>query len=448
MVYYGDNGREYVLAAQAGKGGVGTVSEIKGDSSIVAKIFHKRDKDRDEKIEALRFLYWTAEAEEYLVRPQVVLFEDPKMTKQCGYIMENIAPFMPLTEAFSGRHTLSIRKRAVIAEELCKAVYAIQHNGRDEVGSIVLGDFNFNNIAVKSHTGKIKIMDCDSLHLKTKKNGKLKILPCTELYEDFFMPELLTLQRKHNNAPFKQLSQNGFTTFTIYTDYYCLAYHIHMLLLGCSPFSEKPISVVGGKSVPVVHAGHDLAVTANYCYTNLRSDAELPAYCPSFDVITPELQKLFKRAFEDGASDPTKRPRPEEFRKAIEEYVSGLQYCNCDSAFDHYLYKSYNKNYCEWCRIDKENHTKKRIDKGDINYMTNKELEHMCDLSFVSNDLKAMAYLELALRHIGKAKIMIDGNMPIPSVVDKQGAQKLSKKAYAIAESQKLKDFSKKMMLI
>lgn len=448
MVYYGDNGREYVLAAQAGKGGVGTVSEIKGDSSIVAKIFHKRDKDRDEKIEALRYLPWTKEAEEYLVRPQVVLFEDSKMTRQCGYIMENINPFMPLTEAFSGRHTLSIRKRAVIAEELCNAVYAVHHNNGNAVGSIVLGDFNFNNIAVKSHTGKIKIMDCDSLHLKTMKNGKPKVLPCTELYEDFFMPELLTLQREQHNASFKQLSQDGFTTFTVYTDYYCLAYHIHMLLLGCSPFSEKPISIIGGKSVPVVHAGQDLAITANYCYTNLRSNAELPAYCPDFNIITLELQKLFKRAFEDGASDPTKRPRPEEFREAIREYINGLQYCNCDNAFDHYLHISYNNDYCEWCRIDEENHAKKRIDKGDINYMTNQELNHMCDLSFVSGDLKAMTFLELALRCVGKAKIMIEGSMPIPSMIDKQKAYIFSKKAYEVAESSKLKNFAKKMMSI
>lgn len=49
-IYYGDNGTNYVLTDKIGGGGAGTIYRIRDDCNHVAKIFLKREKQRDEYI--------------------------------------------------------------------------------------------------------------------------------------------------------------------------------------------------------------------------------------------------------------------------------------------------------------------------------------------------------------------------------------------------------------
>ena len=280
-----------------------------------------------------------------------------------------------------------------------------------------MGDFNFKNIAVDRSNGNIKILDSDSFHLTFHKNGKPVVLPCTELHPNFFPPEILKLQKSHNNATFEQLHNNGYTTFTLYTDYYCLAYHIHMFLMGCPPFSRagKAKDIATKNSVPALPNTNELEINGNYCYSNLRDGTMLPLYCPDFNIITPELQKLFIRAFQESANNPERRPTPEEFISALEPFIRELHYCNCNG-WNHYLHKSWNKNYCEWCRISGY---KKVIPDyiEDILLMSDTELGYFGHKPEVMADARALAYVfyEIACRycncgHNGESQYSADHN--------------------------------------
>ena len=167
-IYYGDNGTNYVLTDKIGGGGAGTIYRIQGDQAHVAKIFLKREKQRDTKVKALRQLKWSDEIKRYVVLPQVILYEDKEKSKQCGFVMESVDCSTLLTNTFIGDRPLSIRRRAIVGLNICKALRAIHENGGGEKGQLLMGDFNFNNIAVNRYNGEIRIIDTDSFHLKVR----------------------------------------------------------------------------------------------------------------------------------------------------------------------------------------------------------------------------------------------------------------------------------------
>ena len=68
-IYYGNNGISYILTDKIGGGGAGIIHKIQGDNAHVAKIFLKREKQRDTKVRALRQLKWSDEIRKYVVLP-------------------------------------------------------------------------------------------------------------------------------------------------------------------------------------------------------------------------------------------------------------------------------------------------------------------------------------------------------------------------------------------
>ena len=442
-IYYGDNGTNYVLTDKIGGGGAGTIYRIQGDQAHVAKIFLKREKQRDTKVKALRQLKWSDEIKRYVVLPQVILYEDKEKSKQCGFVMESVDCSTLLTNTFIGDRPLSIRRRAIVGLNICKALRAIHENGGGEKGQLLMGDFNFNNIAVNRYNGEIRIIDTDSFHLKvrTRNSSDYRTLPCTELYPDFFMPEILNLMDRYKGATLEQLSNlgagGGFETFTLYTDYYCLAYHLHLLLLNCAPFSCALPAAIAGKASQIVPPLNMLKMNGNYCYSNLYNDnvkkTVRPEYCPDFDILTPNLQNLFIRAFETGARQPELRPSPDEFISALSEYIESLDFCECDG-WNHYLRDGYNSTYCEWCRVERVagsfTEFPKRLE--DIQYMTDMELMAFSRKAKVRNNSNVMDYVthELSCRyhgngHNGESKLK--ANALRKFIVD-IGAKKAEKK--------------------
>ena len=343
-ICYGDNNQSYLLTQVLSSGGEGKICKIKDSDNCVAKIFRERDQQRDAKVRILKQFQWSYDIRKYVVLPQVILYEDEEKTRQCGYVMDKVDCSTSLTDTFTGNHPLSIKMRAVVGLNVCKALEAIHMNGVNSEVQLVIGDFNFNSIVVDRNTGDIHIIEADSFHLTVKHGDEYKVLPCTVLYPDLTMPEILKLFIKNPKADLKDLINNGYFTFSVYTDYYCMAYHLHLLLLNCTPFAYSIRNLEYGN--------RELAMNGNYSYSNLFNPSILPAYCPDFDILTPELKELFIRAFEKGANQPEVRPSPSEFIKALSIYIDDLTLCNC-SKQGHYIRKGYQFEDCEWCRIEK-----------------------------------------------------------------------------------------------
>lgn len=392
MTYYGNNGQVYELGNEVDHGGEGNVYEISGNSGKVAKIFKERKLSRDLKVEALAKLPWPEEVRKYLVLPDVALYEDPAQRILGGYVMENVDCSSTLADVYSETHPLSIYKKSCVAENLCRAVIAVH-----STGNIVIGDFNSKNILVDRTSGKMRIIDVDSLHMSVKKGTRTVEFPCVALDPILFMPEILN---KFQQQGAKKLEEITGGTFTKYTDYYCLAYHIHMLLMAQKPYGAALDRSDIENSVPAP-TPKSMACRGQYAYVNLPARASLPKIYPDFDIITPRLQNLFIRAFRDGSSDPSKRPDAQEFLSALEEYTAGLRFCKCDG-FDHYLYKNYRKSHCEWCRVEHEKQQERQITFEDIQWMTEDELIHLVDIT--TGQLRTVAYLELGRRYSGTNK--------------------------------------------
>ena len=402
MVYYANDGLFYDLTTKIKEGGEGIVYEISNNPGIVAKIFKERDRSRDLKVEALSKLPWSDEVRKYLVLPKAALYEDSDKKILRGYIMEKIEYTSTLADVYSETNPLSIYKKSCIAENLCRAVISV-HN----TGNIVIGDFNSKNILVDRTNGNLKIIDVDSLHMCVKRAGVEKRFPCVALDPILFMPEILNAFQLQK---VKRLDEIEGETFTKYTDYYCLAYHIHMLLMAQKPFGAAMDRSDIDNSVPAPTA-KSMACRGQYAYVNLPARTSLPKIYPNFDILTPRLQDLFIRAFKDGASDPTKRPTADDFLSALKEYTAGLRYCLC-KGFDHYLYKDYRSPHCEWCRVESEKHQERKIAAEDLYWMTEDELLHLIDVtSFLS--LKSRVYLELGQRYSGNLKKGIRANTNI-----------------------------------
>lgn len=429
--YYGNDKLVYTPGDKIAEGGAGVVYEIQGIDNKVMKIFKKREKQREKKIKAISQLPWNEDMKRYIVLPQVVLYEDEKLNRMAGIIMEKIDSSYMLADAYSEEHPLSIRVKALVAKKLCEAVIAVHSNP----GNVCIGDFNSKNITVNRVTGDIRIIDCDSLHVNVHINAVPETLPCTELDPTLFMPEIIRLFQQNKGANLENLSRR-FQTFTRYTDYYCLAYHIHMLLLACTPFGRAVDKSLISKSVPVP-SSKEMSAKGQYAYTNLPDNTHLPEKFPDFDVITPELQRLFIRAFVDGAADPTKRPTPNEFKRAIEKYLDGLLYCECDG-WDHYLHEDYfnKKGRCEWCRIEKVIRPRRIVDPIDIVLMNNDELLQFIKLMSEPNR-KSYAMFEYGNRCIGEAYVIKSGYIKMKP--DMRTAKKYFEEALKITQNEQIR---------
>lgn len=441
-IYYGDDNKIYNSGDFIARGGAGEIYDVQEMPDKVMKIFKERKKSRELKIEALRKLPWNYATRNYIVLPDIILYEDPAHTIFSGYIMQKIDTNYLLADAYSQEHPLSTRVKALVAKNLCKAVIAVHSNMNNNVKSnVFIGDFNSKNIAVNRINGDIKIIDCDSLHLQIDVGGKYRKFPCTELDQTLFMPEIIRLAKKNRKATFESLARNH-TTFTAYTDYYCLAYHIHMLLLACTPFGCAVDKSVVQDSVVSINTpdSYTTAEQGLYTYTNLSSGTKIPESYPDFDVIPRDIQKLFIRAFVDGASNPSMRPTAYEFETAIINYIEELVYCECDK-WDHYIYKDYytmgHNDHCEWCRIEKVNETERKITGVDIALMPNEELLQFIKVA-PNVDSKAYALFEYGRRLRGEAYVIQAGyitDMP----KNKVEAKKYFKKALEIVQNPEIK---------
>jgi len=406
LVYYGADGIAYELTNRLGGGGEGDIYTIKGDSNKVAKIFKKIDLQMSLKIRALsEAVQWSELIVKNAMLPLTTLFSDNTRSGECvGFVMNRLKCKELLLDVYNQpENRISIYNQACLAENICRLVDEIHKAGMVNGNhSIILGDFNPKNIFVDRRTGQVQLTDTDSFHVTVKYRNRVRELKCRALYKDlFFIPEILKACVSQNTS----LENVQGETFTIYTDYFCMAYHVHKLLLGVEPYAGERVQSAIDSSDSVETAPSDavLASAGNYVYTNVRSGYRIPSRFPDFSILTPQLQRLFRRAFQDGASDPKARPTAAEFAEALGEYISQLDYCHCNG-WDHYLIHSYDKDYCEWCRVEHESGDRRVFFSQNVPYMTDQELLHSLELD-LKKVFKAEIYYNLGIRSKKNDKI-------------------------------------------
>ena len=210
-----------------------------------------------------------------------------------------------------------------VAANLCLAVDTVHRT------DAVIGDFQERNILVNDTT-RVTLVDCDSMQFTG--SGGHQFL-CGVGRPEFTAPELagVDLAAVAREKP---------------SDLFALAVHIHLLLMaGNHPFLRGEWTGKGEQpeAMTLAKAGHWAGGPG--------SPLKAHPLAPSADFLPDRIQRLFVRAFTDGARDPCTRPSAAEWRSALQ----GLTVRDCVRG--HQLPAE--TEQCPWCRIDDERASRK-----------------------------------------------------------------------------------------
>jgi DNA-binding helix-hairpin-helix protein with protein kinase domain len=328
MEVYRDNGRnrtKILLGTGIGKGGEGSVYEVKGESPLAAKIFHQPTAEHQKKLR----LMLSNPCESATKRPpgiawpQELLFSARNM-QCCGYLMIKIDGVHPVLDFYNAKTRRQICPYFNY-RYLMRAAACIAHRvSAAHAKRYVIGDINESNILV-SDNAFVTFIDCDSWQVRDRATGQ--ILRCAVGKPEFQPPEL---QGKHLSEVNRTKSHDQFSLAVIL---------FRVLLEGTHPFD----GVFSGRGDPPP-IGLRIAM-GHYAY-GTRSIPWVPKpMAPPIKLLPPELRELFRRCFEDGHFNPLARPSPDEWCAAIQLAEKSLIVCSVNKEHQY----SRHWNQCPWC---------------------------------------------------------------------------------------------------
>ncbi len=184
----------------------------------------------------------------------------------------------------------------------------------------VIGDIKPQNILVDA-SALVSIVDTDSFQVR----DGAKVYRCPVASEGFTPPELLGVD-------------TSTVTQTVYHDRYRIALIIYHLLFTRHPFDEG--TWISGDSPSQV----ELMQKGVWLY-NPQGLLQSHKVTIPLQVIHLKLQELFKKCFNDGHKDATKRPSAEEWSEALRLAIDDLT--SCGKVDNHKYSNNYGK--CYWC---------------------------------------------------------------------------------------------------
>lgn len=210
------------------------------------------------------------------------------------------------------------------AANLCLAVQVVHRV------DAVIGDFQERNILV-SDTTEVTLVDCDSMQFT---DGTGRQFLCGVGRPEFTAPELagMDLRTCPRDKP---------------SDLFALAVHIHQLLLaGNHPFLRGTWTA-GGEQPDALA----LAAAGSWA-GGPGSPLRTHPLAPPVTFLPNEIQRLFVRAFTDGARNPNARPSAGEWRGALLR----IRVRMCPVGLHQIPVETVT---CPWCVIDDERAARK-----------------------------------------------------------------------------------------
>lgn len=309
-----------------GKGGEGIVYKQYdkfggGDIGDLAKIFLPGKLDgKREKIKTMLSISPPQPSYSY-AWPKDMLF-DTATGNFCGYVMYLKLDKKELGEIYGSDSVYRSRKTwnffVESAKNLAKAVAGVHAINQ------VIGDLNDKNIFVDTENAEITLIDCDSFHIAGHR--------CVVGMAEYIAPEIQGKNFRDADLP----------TFTEHTDMFSLAVLIFKLLMnGLHPFNSSWIDEMSIED--------NIRFGRVPCFEKAKKgNSSEPPYAPSVNMLPSGLNKLFKRAFINGASSPKKRPTAKEFYDELEKLAKNIK--TCGSNDNHKLPKD--ATGCPWCEVE------------------------------------------------------------------------------------------------
>jgi tetratricopeptide (TPR) repeat protein/serine/threonine protein kinase len=190
---------------------------------------------------------------------------------------------------------------------------------------VVIGDFNESNIRV-THQARVTLLDCDSMQVIDPVTTQRYFCPVGRA--EFTPPELL-------NADWKSTFRHPTS------DLYALAIHLYQLLLE----GEHPFRGIWAGAGEKPHEP-ELAHSGIWAQQAVGPLSPRPKSIPIGTLLPPDIVELFRRAFEDGATNPTARPTAEQWHRALTTLEATLVTCSVNAS---HAYPGTLRG-CPWCR--------------------------------------------------------------------------------------------------
>jgi DNA-binding helix-hairpin-helix protein with protein kinase domain len=318
-----NTGESVDLLKQISNSGEGLIYTT-NKSGFLAKIYHQPTPERIEKLQVMISNQpvdpTQAQGHTSIAWPKHILRDSHG--KSLGFLMPEIKNGQTLINVYSPR----LRKGKapgfnwvylhVTAMNIAYIVHSLHQK------NYVIGDLKQQNLLVKPD-GLVAIIDTDSFQIRDPKIGKIHRGHVGSA--EYTPPEMF-------NVDFSKVDRSELH------DRFGLAIIIWQLLFASHPFAGQ---WVGGGNQPnidkLIHQG-DWIYGAN---SNLRpTQLSIP-----LNVVHPELERLFRKCFDEGCHRPYARPSAFEWQEALKVAISTL--VQCKNELGHYYAQNYGK--CYWC---------------------------------------------------------------------------------------------------
>lgn len=248
-----------------------------------------------------------------------------------GFVMPRLRGFAPLVDLYTAitRRTkapeVTYKHLINIAVNLCSAFEALHANG------YVVGDVNQTNVFV-SPAALPTLIDTDSFQVRDPDDGT--VFRCRVMKPDFTPRELLGENlRQVDRSPSADLFGLAVLVY-------------HLLMEGAHPFAGKYL----GTGMPP--STEENIRQGDFPHAARRKGKLAPKPgAPPFEILAPEVQRLFIRCFEDGHEDPLSRPTAQEWKNALMKVLRGLRACPSNP---RHFYSSHLAGNCAWCERQKQ----------------------------------------------------------------------------------------------
>lgn len=308
------------LGPLIGEGGEGRIYAVDGHEKLVVKVYHQPLTEKKAKKLQHMIALAPPQVDAFAAWP-LKLMKD-KQGAPSAVVMPKIAGGKDVHLLYSPKARRQHFPRADwkflvhTAQNLAGAFANVHAIG------CVIGDVNHGSVLAKDNA-QVALIDCDSFQLKVD----------TELYEcEVAVPTFTPPELQGVDMSGRERTPNH--------DSFGLAVLIfHLLFMGRHPFAGRP-RTAGDLSIEQAIKEYRFAFSSD----SARVRLDPPPHTLPLTSASPEIAKLFERAFGQSAA----RPLPMEWHTALGTLRTSLSRCEKEATHSYFN----GLNACPWCAIE------------------------------------------------------------------------------------------------